>query len=258
MLRSRNGAEGGRAKTRDRGRKSVSARRARSGERIGRTPRARVARVVPFLGGECPGTTARDASPSGCAGARTRATRSIACLYAVALDAPRDVIQKQRSEQRHHPRALHGLDVLRTRRELRDRLHEGYPSFCTSRTPGARRAWTPSCSTGENARVYARIRGTAARAMTCPRADSSSKTGLGELERSQREAETRPIKIRCGVGRPSFGMLWKISIKNRLLAIKTTNSSRRTKKRCRGALRQQREGSPSLRLRAAERHPRVR
>ena len=52
----------------------------------------------------------------------------------------------------------------------------------TSRTPGARRAWTPSCSTGENARVYARIRGTAARAMTCPRPDSSSKTGLGELE----------------------------------------------------------------------------
>ena len=128
----------------------------------------------------------------------------------------------------------------------------------TSRTPGARRAWTPSCSTGENARVYARIRGTAARAMTCPRADSSSKTGLGELERSQREAETRPIKIRCGVGRPSFEMLGEISIKNRLLAIKTTNSSRRTKKRCRGALRQQREGSPSLRLRAAERHPRVR
>lgn len=38
--------------------------------------------------------------------------------------APRDVVQQQRTKERHDARALHGLDVLRSRRELGDRLHE--------------------------------------------------------------------------------------------------------------------------------------
>ena len=43
--------------------------------------------------------------------------------------SPRYVVQQQGPEQRHDPGALHRLDVLRARRQLRDRLHERHAAL---------------------------------------------------------------------------------------------------------------------------------
>jgi hypothetical protein len=106
--------------------------------------------------------------------------------------------------------------------------------------------------------VYARIRGTAARAMTCPRADSSSKTGLGELEvnaKLKRDRSKSGVKSVVPVSKCSENINQKPSSRDQNNELFEANEKALSG---RSGARQQREGSPSLRLRAAERHPRVR